>query len=121
VTLQQKLGSYNSYWRRVMRQIEQGTYARDIQRVSRKAARTGEDVPEELLVKLPKRIQDKIRRDRAALAEAAIRQGKSTAGPEQAPTASAISARAPASTGRPGTFTLDDTALDDGEIDSMFE
>src|SRR5687768_2324845 len=56
LTIQQKVGSYNSYWKRVLRQIDQGSYVRDIQRVGRKAARTGEEVPEELLVKLPKRM-----------------------------------------------------------------
>lgn len=31
-TLQQKFGSYNAYWRRTLRQIENGTYARHLRR-----------------------------------------------------------------------------------------
>jgi len=63
-TLSQKFGSYNVYWKRIMRQIENGTYIRDIQRLSRKAMRQGLDVPDEILAKMPKRMQDRIRRDR---------------------------------------------------------
>ena len=33
-TLSQKFGAYNSYWKRTMRQIEQGRYVRDLQRVT---------------------------------------------------------------------------------------
>lgn len=66
--LTQKFGSYNTYWRRTMRQIEQGKYLRDIQRVARKAQRTGEDIPEEILAAMPKRIREKILRDREMLA-----------------------------------------------------
>jgi hypothetical protein len=63
-TLTQKFGSYNTYWKRTLRQIENGTYIRDIARVGRKAARTGEDIPEEILAKMPKRMRDRIERDR---------------------------------------------------------
>src|SRR5882762_6467478 len=41
-TLQQKFGSYNSYWRRTLRQIEAGTYSRNLSKIGRQAARTGE-------------------------------------------------------------------------------
>ena len=66
-TLSQKFGSYNSYWRRTMRAIEQGRYIRDIARVTRKAQREGGDIPEELLAAMPKRMREKILRDRKAL------------------------------------------------------
>jgi hypothetical protein len=73
-TLQQKFGSYSSYWRRTLRQIEQGTYLRQLSRISRKAAQTGEEIPEEILAAMPKRMRDQVKRDREqALALAARR------------------------------------------------
>mgnify|MGYP000144135493 CR=1 FL=1 len=69
-SLSQRFSSYNTYWKRTMRQIEQGTYHRDIARLGRKAARTGADIPDEILAKMPKRMRDKILRDR----EAALKQ-----------------------------------------------
>ena len=63
-TLQQKFGSYNSYWRRTVRQIENGTYIRNLAKISRNAALTGEDVPEEILAAMPKRMRDQVKRDR---------------------------------------------------------
>jgi hypothetical protein len=75
-TLQQKFGAYNAYWRRTLRQIENGTYARNLSKVGRQAARTGADIPPEILAAMPKRMQDQVRRDReAALALAARRAG----------------------------------------------
>lgn len=68
-TLSQKFGSYNTYWKRTMRQIENGTYLRDIARVGRKAARTGGEIPEEVLAKMPKRMRERILRDRDAVAK----------------------------------------------------
>lgn len=73
-TVTQKFGVYNNYWRRVLRQIEQGTYIRDVARVSRQAARRGEDVPEEILIAMPKRMRDRILRDREILARQAERR-----------------------------------------------
>jgi hypothetical protein len=72
-TISQKYGAYNTYWKRTLREIEQGKYVRDLVRVKRKADELGEDLPEELLVKLPKLVQDRIRRDRARMAERARR------------------------------------------------
>jgi hypothetical protein len=68
-TVTQKFGSYNTYWKRTLQAIEQGRYARDIQRAQRRAQRRGEDVPDELLVNMPKAMRDRIRRDRDRLAE----------------------------------------------------
>ena len=74
VTLQQKFGSYHAYWRRTLRQIENGTYVRSLQKIGRQVARTGADVPEEILAAMPKRMRDRVKRDReAALALARLR------------------------------------------------
>lgn len=63
-TIQQKFGSYNSYWRRTLRQIENGTYIRNLAKISRNAAMTGEEVPEEILAAMPKRMREQVKRDR---------------------------------------------------------
>ncbi|MEO8701213.1 MAG: MXAN_5187 C-terminal domain-containing protein [Kofleriaceae bacterium] len=65
-TLQQKFGSYNAYWRRTVRQIENGTYARSLLKVGRQAAKSGADIPEEILAAMPKRMREQVRRDREA-------------------------------------------------------
>lgn len=65
-TLQQKFGSYNNYWRRTLRQIENGTYARNLAKIGRQAALTGEDIPEEILAAMPKRMREQVKRDREA-------------------------------------------------------
>lgn len=58
--LKQKFASYNTYWRRILRQIEKGTYVRDMARVQRRAIETGQDVPDEVLAKMPKRMRDEL-------------------------------------------------------------
>ncbi len=74
-TLTQKFGSYNSYWRRTLRQIENGTYTRQLQKLGRDAIARGTDVPEEILAAMPKRMREQVMRDReAALAQAKRRQ-----------------------------------------------
>lgn len=74
-TLQQKFGSYNSYWRRTMRQIENGTYTRNLAKIGREAARNGREIPEEILAAMPKRMREQVLRDREqALAIAKRRQ-----------------------------------------------
>ena len=75
-TISQKFGSYSTYWKRTLREIEQGKYVRDLARVKRKADQMGEELPEELLVKLPKLVQDRIRRDRERMAERAMRDAE---------------------------------------------
>jgi hypothetical protein len=75
-TIQQKLGSYNNYWRRTLRQIENGTYHRNLAKIGRKAAASGEEIPEEILAAMPKRMQEQVKRDReAALARQRRRDG----------------------------------------------
>jgi hypothetical protein len=73
-TLQQKFGSYNSYWRRTLRQIENGTYSRNLYKVGRQAAKTGAAVPEEILAAMPKRMRDQVVRDREAAVAVARRR-----------------------------------------------
>jgi len=63
-TLQQKFGSYNSYWRRTLREIENGTYARQLAKVGRDAVRSGANIPDEILARMPKRMRDQVIRDR---------------------------------------------------------
>lgn len=70
-TICQRFGAYHTYWQRTLRQIEQGKYVRDLVRVKRRADERGQDVPEEVLVELPRLVRDRIRRDRARLAERA--------------------------------------------------
>ncbi|MBP9086059.1 MAG: hypothetical protein KBG15_08070 [Kofleriaceae bacterium] len=78
-SLQQKYGSYNSYWRRTLREIEQGRYVRSLQRLSRQAARDGVALPEEILAAMPKRMREQVQRDReAAVAMAKRRDGEKT-------------------------------------------
>ncbi|HSN30946.1 MAG TPA: hypothetical protein VLT45_31890, partial [Kofleriaceae bacterium] len=70
-SLQAKFGAYNSYWRRTLRQIENGTYIRNLSKVGRQAARNGADIPEEILAAMPKRMREQVLKDReAALASA---------------------------------------------------
>ena len=73
-TLTQKFGSYNSYWRRTLRQIENGTYARNLHKVGRQAVKTGEEIPEEILAAMPKRMREQVRRDREAALSLARRR-----------------------------------------------
>nr|HEX4318398.1 MXAN_5187 C-terminal domain-containing protein [Kofleriaceae bacterium] len=76
VTLQQKFSSYNAYWRRTVRQIEQGTYFRNLSKIGRNAARTGEEIPEEILAAMPKRMREQVIRDREVAIAQARRRGK---------------------------------------------
>jgi len=103
-TLCQKFGAYNTYWKRTLREIEQGRYVRELQRLKRKVDQQGEDLPEELLVKLPKLMQDRIRRDRARL--------------EKTRDPSAIASSKP----QPAVHEIseEDTLFDDADIDNLF-
>jgi hypothetical protein len=82
-TLQQKYGSYHTYWRRTLREIEAGRYHRSLSRVTRKAAATGAEIPQEILASMPKRMREQVRRDReAALALQRHRAAAAAAEPE---------------------------------------
>ena len=75
-TIQQKYGAYNTYWKRTLREIEAGRYVRNLARIRQKALATGEEIPEELVAKMPKRMREAIARDRAAAVAQAAREGK---------------------------------------------
>jgi hypothetical protein len=51
-SLQQKWNIYTTYWNRTMREIEAGTYKRDVARVTRKLGRKGMELPEDAAVEL---------------------------------------------------------------------
>jgi hypothetical protein len=51
-SLQQKWNIYVTLWNRTLREIEAGTYRRDVARVTRKLAREGVDLPEEAAIEL---------------------------------------------------------------------
>ncbi len=117
-TIQQKFGSYNTYWRRTLRQIENGTYIRNLSKISRRAAQTGEEIPEEILAAMPKRMRDQVKRDRElALAAARRRDGTNDDGmgfdDEVATGPSAIAAAVDRRT-RDGAHILSE---DDGDLD----
>ena len=77
-TIQQKFGSYNNYWRRTLRQIENGTYHRNLAKIGRQAAMTGEEIPDEILAAMPKRMREQVKRDREAALAMKRRRDHST-------------------------------------------
>jgi hypothetical protein len=116
-TLTQKFGSYNTYWRRILRQIEQGRYVRDLSRIKRRAAQRGEDIPEEILAAMPKRMREMVARDRDAAVAAAERRGQ-VPGDEAAAEgaeAAVVHSKAP----RKRVYTLE--MPDDLDVDAMFD
>jgi len=75
VSLQQKFSSYNSYWRRTLREIESGRYVRNLSKIGRDSIAKGVDIPEEILAAMPKRMREQVMRDRdAAIARAGRRK-----------------------------------------------
>lgn len=109
----QKFGVYNTYWRRTLRQIEQGTYVRDVARAQRRARRRGEDVPEEILAAMPKRMRDRVLRDRDLLAKRTEREGLDAEG--------ASDSDGTVRQQRPHAHQVDDAALnDDFDLDALF-
>ncbi|HEU5055993.1 MAG TPA: MXAN_5187 C-terminal domain-containing protein [Kofleriaceae bacterium] len=115
-TLCQKFGAYNTYWKRTLREIEQGRYVRDLQRAKRKIEQQGEDLPEELLIKLPKLVQDRIRRDRERLART---RGGARASDDRAQVEQSAIAF---SSAQPTVHEIseEDTLFDDADIDNLF-
>jgi hypothetical protein len=104
-SLQQKLGSYNNYWRRTLRQIENGTYARNLAKIGRQAALTGEAIPDEILAAMPKRMREQVKRDRENALAAAARRTRDDDG------------QAAARKSATGAQILDD---DDVDVDELF-
>lgn len=125
-TISQKFGSYNTYWRRTMRQIESGKYVRDVNRAVRRARAKGEDIPDEVLRTLPKRVQDRVRRDREALRKRQIRDGTLPAeategaeGPESAESAATeLDEPARSRNPKPTSWQIDENA--EFDMDAMF-
>ena len=117
-TLQQKFGSYNAYWRRTLRQIENGTYARNLAKIGREAAKKGADIPEEILAAMPKRMREQVLRDRDAAIAIAKRRNQmddATVDDNDEP-AAIISAAPPREQPKPkvGAHVLSE---EDGDID----
>ncbi|HUQ04502.1 MAG TPA: MXAN_5187 C-terminal domain-containing protein [Kofleriaceae bacterium] len=77
-TLQQKFGAYNTYWKRTLREIEGGRYMRNLSKVRRQAQMTGEEIPEEILAKMPRRMREAVARDREVALAKAARAGQLT-------------------------------------------
>jgi hypothetical protein len=73
-TLQQKYGSYHTYWRRTLREIEAGRYHRSLSRITRQAAATGAEIPQEILASMPRRMREQVRRDREAALAVQLRR-----------------------------------------------
>jgi hypothetical protein len=48
-TMLQKWNIYITYWNRILREIENGTYVRHVAKATRAAAREGKEIPEEIL------------------------------------------------------------------------
>lgn len=79
--LNQKFSTYMTYWSRTLREIENGTYYRNIAKAGREAARKGVDVPDEILRTLPPLMRERIVKERERLAAYAVSQGKLPAPP----------------------------------------
>jgi hypothetical protein len=109
-TITQKFGAYNTYWRRTLREIEQGRYLRDLSRIKRNALKHGDAIPAEILAAMPKRMQDMVERDRAAALAIQSRRGGRAA--ETADDAAAV--RDPG-----GSFRLDDLGDDPDLLDAI--
>jgi hypothetical protein len=75
-SIQAKFAAYNSYWRRTLRQIENGTYIRNLSKIGRQAARSGADIPEEILAAMPKRMREQVLKDREVALAAARRNNQ---------------------------------------------
>jgi hypothetical protein len=96
--LNQKFGAYATYWSRTMREIENGTYFRSVARANRTAAEKGVDVPDEVMRALPKRLRDRILRDRERIAAARARTADGKPQPAAATTPAAPAAAAASTT-----------------------
>jgi hypothetical protein len=116
-TLTQKFGAYNTYWKRTLRQIEQGRYVRDLAKITSKFEELGEDIPAEILAKMPKLMRDRVQRDRAKARAIAERQGKLPG----AETGDTLDREPTVQRPAPNTAHRLDGLSDDIDIDAMFE
>ncbi|HEY4059742.1 MAG TPA: MXAN_5187 C-terminal domain-containing protein [Kofleriaceae bacterium] len=120
-TLTQKFGSYNSYWRRTLRQIETGTYIRQLAKVGRQAALTGAEVPPEILAAMTPRMREQVKRDREQALSVIRRREGDRGGDFDVDDAAAVigeSAEVRQALPRGGTHKL--AADDDFDIDAFF-
>ena len=109
--LSQRFGSYNSYWKRTLRKIENGTYVRDVARAARRAAQSDEDIPEEILNAMPKRMRERILRDRKRAADIQARREEGTPKTEKQ-----------AADSTPGNVhKIEEQDLDGLDFDAMFD
>jgi hypothetical protein len=132
-SLTQKWGVYQNYWGRVLRQIEAGTYFRNLSKVGRQAIANGDDVPEEILRKMPARMRERILKDREAIRarqarEAAARgsepvSDEASLSPAAATAATATPTPSAAPVSRPTVHRLDpdDADLSDAFVDDLFD
>ncbi len=126
-TLQQKFSSYNSYWRRTLRQIENGSYTRSLAKLGRKSVETGEDIPEEILAKMPKRMREAVKRDREQARSLAARRKVASGESAEAPSVPAdagefyeeFSKPAPGKVNSRGAHLLDEGDVD-LDLDKFF-
>jgi hypothetical protein len=116
--LNQKWGVYRTYWSRTLREIEKGTYVRNLSKVSREAIRKGEDIPEEVLRSMPDRMRERVLRERALVAEraakGALRRRTSAPGAVVEPMGEDEATQPVVSRAQP-------LLSDDDEIDSLFD
>lgn len=110
--LSQRFASYNTYWKRTMRQIENGTYIKHVAKVGRDAIRNGKDVPDEILAKMPKRMRERILKDREMALKIDARKKGDVKAQKQAGKV--------LSNTRKNVHTLDEADLDNVDFDSLF-
>lgn len=97
--LNQKFGVYTTYWNRTLREIENGTYYRSVARAGREALRRGVDVPDEVLKNMPKRLRDRILKDRERMtANDKLRADRAAASSSSKPAATSSPSGIPIST-----------------------
>ena len=123
--LRQKYQTYGGYWDRTLRAIENGTYFRSIARASREAIRKGQELPDELLGALPKKVRERMLKTRdevwARRGLVADETGKPVPlASEPSSATPAPAASPPPGQQRPGVFAIDDGELD-GDVDSLFD
>ena len=111
-TITQKFGAYNMYWRRTLREIDQGRYVRDLSRIKRRAQQAGEEIPAEILAAMPKRMREMVERDRAA---AVARSGAKRPGHSEPPPVDEPAVVRD----QHGPFALDLGAHDDDLLDAI--
>jgi hypothetical protein len=89
-SLQQKWNIHNTLWDRTVRQIEAGTYVRDVARVQRKAKAEGRDLPESVLAELKARKRRDAARGTGAPATKPTTEAAASAAPAPAPAGRAV-------------------------------